>query len=147
MNWLNIYRRRWALFLVLLMLSVSTGVALDMHTCQGVIKSMAIFSDADSCHEVATPCKSACQASSTTHQDKGCCDDVLVVLDLGEEFSLSQDQQDASSDIDFKLEVSATVLTTTQFLVSSNYALRTWEFYSPPQIERDCCVLYQRFLC
>lgn len=140
------YTHRIAIFLAVLMFSVSTGVALDMHTCQGVVKSMAIFSDADSCHEVATPCKSACQAT-TSHDESDCCDDVLIVLDLDEEFSLSQDQQDASADVDVEFEASAAVLTTAQLLENSNYDLLAWAFYSPPQIERDYCILYQRFLC
>ena len=42
-----------SLVLAMVLFSTTVGISMDFHYCQGELKSVALFSKAKSCHEIA----------------------------------------------------------------------------------------------
>ena len=77
--------RSFAMILALMIFTSSTGLSIDMHFCQGHLRSLSFIGDAKSCVEKANS-DLACKPLATSNQRKccpiGCCQDKLIELDL-----------------------------------------------------------------
>ncbi len=74
----------FALSLAFILLFSSTGMAMDMHYCNGNLKSISLFGTAKSCHTKSNvpPCHMAQQKAQDQHE--GCCENQQVVIEKGQ---------------------------------------------------------------
>lgn len=152
MSLINRTYRSIALILALLMFTTSVGFAVDMHYCQGQLKSVSFFGKAKSCHEMAD---AASRKNCTLHkkmkeQNKGCSIDKNGCCENETQyFHSDQDQKTQGFDITLSKQLQQFVVAYTfVFIVHTpaNTNNLTFSFYKPPLIERDIPVLIQSFL-
>jgi hypothetical protein len=134
--------------LAFLMLSTSIGYAVDIHYCQGQIKSLSVFGDAKGCDEIMSAAMSCAHRDRTdtdayTLEMQGCCDNGNFYF---------------SSDVDQVLEGARATLTDHSQVMAipvacnwsrsgkSEVRLQSAFRYKPPPIYRDIPVLMQTFL-
>ncbi|WP_235297615.1 HYC_CC_PP family protein [Portibacter marinus] len=81
--------------LAILMFSTSMGFSMDVHFCQGKLKSVAFFSEAKTCHETMVQCpRHGMMKVSVPSKDKDCCSNQSVEMDqLDADFNLSSSLQ------------------------------------------------------
>ncbi len=137
------------LLLAFLMFFTSTGLSLDMHYCQGQLKSISFIGKAKSCHEKESHCKkhkASCQSlnqNTKESSDNSCCNNKTVTVQLDVEYI---DAQAPTIDLNsFQFLVAYTNV----FVVKNNiYSTSTIPFqnYKPPLLTRDIPVLIQSFL-
>lgn len=147
----SIPRRSTAIFMALLMLLNSTGFALDMHYCQGNLKSISFFGEAKSCHEIQS--RPSCHSTSKAcHHDKemldqeeedACCHNEKVFIENSElEAIPAQVTINTEMQSDFVVAYVAAHLF--QGVLETDY--QDFEKYKPPFPDRDIQILYQTFL-
>lgn len=141
-----------ALGMAFLMFATSAGFAIDMHYCQGQLKSMSIFGNAKSCQEkteaVVVDCpvhgKMMVSASNgCATGDKSCCDDETILVQS------DQDQILPGYDVNMSKQFQQFVVAFASiFLITDPVQMITPDFlhYKPPLLLRDVCVLVQSFL-
>ena len=147
---LNRTYRIIAVGLALLMFTSSVGFAVDIHYCQGHVKSLSFFGNAKNCHEMSamancphhkmmTKAKPGC-----AEDDKNCCDNKTL------HFQSDQDQQIQAIDVlkDVQLKQFVLAFVSSFFLdnLISESDLPSFTKYRPPLISRDIPVLNQSFL-
>jgi len=140
-----------ALFLVFLMLFTSVGFSIDMHFCQGDIKSFSLIGKAKNCHEQAersTLCKhhqikmvqsDACDKK----ENKDCCENRTINLDSKQEQQIQT--VDFSLTKPFKQFLTAYIYTFYQDNLNQKQNV-FFTHYRPPLISRDIPILVQSFL-
>ena len=146
------YQRVVALTLAFLMLMTSVSFAVDMHYCDGELKSVSLFGKAQTCHEKAVEQdKPACphhqkmqQQSNDDEMDKNdCCENKTTIIQA--------DDDRAKSDL-----VAPTFQQLQQFVIAYVIAFHTEITtdkqsiqdisYQSPFISRDIYVLSETFL-
>lgn len=145
----NLIYRFISSFLIVAVLVSSMGIAVDMHYCNNVLKSVSFSSKAKPCHE---PSLKQCPFHSKTlandlNEDlagkKGCCENKTKY------FHNDQDQQIQT--FDYKLFQSSQLFIAAfinVFLVNIYVEenVLTYKRYRPPIIQKDIPVLIQSFL-
>lgn len=135
-----------------LMFFASTGLAVDMHFCQGNMKSLAFFGKAKNCYELATGKKSCPKHETVAKQEKGkdsirskkCCASKSVILQS------DSDQLIPANALKLNPPAKLFLLAFTATFLQASEAPST-EFipyfhYKPPLILRDIPVLFESFL-
>ena len=148
MNAINYTYRFIALFLALLMFVTSVGFTVDMHYCNGELKSFSLIGKAKSCHEKAkAPCPHHKKMMADNQGDaidtKSCCNNKML------HFQSDQDKQVQNFDIKVSppLQQFITAFVTAFFTDGFTQNDRpTFVHYKPPLIKRDIPVLTQSFL-
>lgn len=137
------------LILALIVFISSGGFSLDMHYCQGSLKSVGFFGKAKNCHEMAQT--SHCRhhpktdmASCSEGDDKDCCNNEQV------HYKLDQDQQNTNLELSLNKPLQWFLSPYTVVLLVDNRQAVTGSIYAdihrPPLIHRDIYALFQRFL-
>lgn len=153
MHKINFIHRLAAFTLAILMFATSANLAVDMHYCQGQLKSFSLFGKAKTCHEVASQAtmvncphhgKMMVEKVGCSVEKKDCCSSKSF------HFQLDQDQQIQSTDfvITSSLKQFLTAYVTV-FFVKENIVsktLQTFLHYQAPVFSRDTYVLFQSFL-
>ena len=140
-----------ALTLALLMFTTSVGFAVDMHYCQGQLKSVSFFGKAKNCHEMSSGdsmknCphhKKMMKQNSNSSIDKNdCCDNKTM------HFQSDQDQVFQTLDFTNKQAQQFILAYVAVFFNSRLIETDTPTFakYKPPLVLRDIPVLVQSFL-
>ena len=147
----NLSYRIIALTMALLVFSTSVGFSIDMHFCQGQLKSTSIFGKAKNCHEMAKMAicphhqkkMEAMDDESCKEDQKDCCNSktILVQSDDDKQFqnsnlSLTNNQQQFLFAYVESFHFNQPIIAT----YSEN------EYYKPPLIQRNLPVLFQSFL-
>ena len=141
------------LILAILLLGTTAGISLDMHICQGKLKTFNLIGKAKDCGEMAAKvmsnhCK---KAQQSCHKEgilpfeksckKGCCDQKSVISQLEIETTCHSPEN---------IEVSPVFVAA--FVYSFLYYSGTsttsgiLNFHHPPPLSRDIPVLLQSFL-
>ena len=142
-----------ALTLALLMFFTSVGFTMDMHYCQGKLKSFSLLGKAKNCHEKAAKmanCPHHQKMTADTKQENGCSMDQKDCCQ-NRMLHVQADQDLQKPAIDFlhnhQLQqfVVAYVLTffSNQIISTDTIAFAR---YKPPLIPRDIPVLFESFL-
>ncbi len=138
-----------AFSLAMLLLLTSSGLTLDMHLCQGNLKSINLFGKAKSCVELAQK-KQCHKATKSCHQQvdsekksckKGCCENQSTSIKLSTDLVEAQTPFFSVHDLQF-------VAVFVYAFELSNYTISTHlsKKYKPPLLNRDIPVLIQSFL-
>lgn len=147
----SLSHRITAISMALLMMLSSTGFSMDVHYCQGQIKSISFFGKAKSCHEKqeTSPChqtKKSCHHNedgvSKTEKDN-CCHNETVVI---EKSDLDATATQIATVQDIQLDFIAAFIAVYVFNYSVQTDYRPYAQYKPPLPDRDVQVLYQTFL-
>lgn len=137
-----------------MLLLSSTGFSIDLHFCQGDIKSFSLFGTAESCHAKAEKnhCqqkKSTCHFAKSTMEvadgcEKNCCSNKNMVVDPDMDTQKVTSEQLSETNISF---LSAFVAA---FYVDQSCDLAKLIIphlnYIPPLLDQDIPVLVQSFL-
>lgn len=133
---------------ILVFLSTS-GLVLSKHYCGGVLKNVALFGEAASCHEnnamEACPLHSSMKMSEDdTSEDSSCCDTKSELL--------KADTEKAEITVDFSLTDYPVLLAVLLVLsgvspVESDSKTTHYLSYKPPLLVCDLPVRFQTFLC
>lgn len=142
-----------SLMMALLMLLSSTGFSMDLHFCQGQLKSFSFWGEAASCHTLAT--KSHCHKKMKTchvalaqNNDvkgckKDCCSNTTIEMEHSDELQTSQKLEITPTQFQFlSAFVQVYVLRNTE----RNKAIIPYLNYVPPLLNKDIPVLIQSFL-
>lgn len=146
----NIAYRVTAFALSLLMALTSIGFAVDMHYCQGKLKSYSFFGEAASCHELAKA-KTNCTAhiekepltKGCTITKKKCCENKTLY------FQLDQNQEKSTDEwVISPITQLFTIAYVATFVVPFQVEHYTQQFfhYTPPLIRFNRSILFQSFL-
>ena len=146
----NLAYRFFALMMALLMLVTSVGFVLDVHYCQGQLKSVNALGKAKNCHEMAASMKScphdqqAREAmKSCSMEQKGCCENKVVRIQS------EQNQEIISSELELSIRLQQLVIAYVLVFLSEHLLtndLPVFKLYKPPLISRDIYVLFESFL-
>lgn len=146
-----------ALSLAFLMFFSSAGLAVDFHYCQGKLKTLGIFQDAKSCHELVantSHChmaeKSSCHkkamksSCSKDKGSKGCCDNEKVFILLDADYGAAEYVSLNIVQVQF---VAAFITIFYHLFLETDSSRSHFNNYKPPPLDRDILVLVQSFLC
>ncbi len=150
-----------SLLMAFMLLLSSTGFSIDLHFCQGNLKSFSLFGTAASCHAKAEKnhCQKTCSklasGSSTCHSakpkmakaedsEKNCCSNksMKVAPDMDTQKAVSE--QLTETNISF-LSAFVAVFYADQTLDLANLIIPHLN-YIPPLLDQDIPVLIQSFL-
>lgn len=132
------------IILAFLLFISSAGLVINKHYCQNELKSMALFAEAEGCHQAK---KMSCPMHADQEEDnhkKGCCDDETEFVKADE------DQYVQSSKIELKVPPLLFVDLPAIFnLEAPSLDKQSIHYlnYKPPLIVCDLPVLLQTFLC
>jgi hypothetical protein len=142
-----------SVMMAMLVLLSSTGFSMDLHFCQGQLKSFSLFGKAETCHAQAA--KSHCQKkkktchASISNQDevgkckKNCCSNKTVKIESNNDIKNIQTLELAPLQAKF-----LTAFIQVYLLKKSeqNKAIIPHLNYVPPLLNKDIPVLIQSFL-
>ncbi len=153
MFFLNSIRKVFCLLMALLMFFTSVGIILDLHYCQGELKTFNVFGKARTCHEVGQGMKNCPHhkqmmasgpSNGTTISKKGCCSGKTLHL---------QSSQDKLSQTGNTVVISTQLQHFVVAFLSSFFKSTITEknspqyvHYKPPLIPKDICVLLETYL-
>jgi hypothetical protein len=133
-----------------LILVTSVGYAIDMHFCQGDLKSYSFFGKAKNCHEgeqVNVTChhhkKISSKSEETRLLKKNCCSNKTL------HFQLQQNQINQDSDLLINHPIQSFVLPVHIPLwqaINPDQIRSAFEYYKPPSITREIIILIQSYL-
>jgi len=141
-----------ALMLAFLMFFISAGFVVDLHYCQGELKSISLFGKARSCHDMA---ESALMKNCPHHKkmmaekkgcsiDRNCCSNKTIY------FQYDQDQQIQISTFVVSKQLQQFVIAYTVLFMLNDFSIEqeaaAFAHYKPPLISRDILVHNQSFL-
>lgn len=149
MFFLNYIRQITALGLSAMMLLTSVGFSIDMHYCQGKLKSYSFIGKAKSCH-VADKAKATCphhqkmaaERKGCELDKKDCCSNKTL------HFQLNQVQKAHEADYTVQNQLPSLAVPAAGFSWSGpNWMVSkpAFVFYKPPLIAKDQIVLKQSF--
>ena len=133
--------------MALLMFITSIGFAIDLHYCQGDLKSVSFFSEAKKCHDMVamTNCshhQKQQEQSQSCPEEEGCCQN--------ETFQFQPDHELTIQTFEFVVNKQLQHFLTAYVIVLINQFDEenpiTHTYYKPPLIRRDIPVLVQSFL-
>lgn len=152
MNSINSTYRFIAFSLAFVMLITSVGFTVDMHYCQGQLKSFSFFGKAKSCHDMTD----AAQMISCPHHKKMMKEDESCSLDKkdcceNQIHHIQADQDQAVQTFDFVVNKQLQQFVIAYVVVfCANNLIETdapsFISYKPPLILRDIYVLIESFL-
>ena len=142
-----------SLLMAFLMLVSSTGFSIDLHYCQGNLKSFSFLGTAKSCHDIAqskhcSKMKKSCHAPKTALETDGecqkdCCSNKKIEVSPDDENQKIQIENFSLKQIKFVTAfVKAFVLPQTDLSQIIVPHLK----YKPPLLNRDIPILVQSFL-
>lgn len=152
MKSVNLSYRIFALSMAVIMFAASVNLAVDMHFCQGKLKSVNFFGKAKTCHDMVAAQMPSCphhqkmleKSADCSEEKKGCCNNRSVHIQSDTDQQL---QTNADFVVSQELEHFVTAFVTTFFLNNSVEESSSNSFaYQPPTIVRDTYVLYETFL-
>ena len=142
-----------ALTMACLMFFTSVGITVDMHYCQGKLKTFNFFGKAKSCHDIGegmkdcpfhAKMKTANKSDGNTISKKGCCSNKTFHI---------QSDQDQQCQVDNAVIVSAEleyfVIAFVEIFLKSAVPETenpAYAAYKPPLIPRDIYVLLETYL-
>lgn len=133
------------------MLISSIGVSVDVHYCQGQIKSVAFFGKAKSCHDnkVKQTCHHSKMARSNENDKKNdsnkkddCCHNDKHTF---EKSNVDAPNPEFSNLTNTQLKFVATYFVTLSERYHNKIVQNNYREYKPPLVERDILVFYQVF--
>ena len=133
--------------MALMMLTTSIGFAMDLHYCQGNLKSISFFSKAKKCHDMVamTNCshhQEQQEQSQSCSEEEDCCQN--------ETFQFQSNQEKAIQTFDFVVNKQLQQFLTAYVMVLTmsfdEIDTIPYTYYKPPLIHRDIPVLVQSFL-
>lgn len=133
--------------MALLILFSSSGLSLDVHFCQGKIKSLNLFGKAKSCAEIRQELSECHQNENATRlcsvdgSHDGCCKNQIFELDLDFDSGEVIAQNLTNTQLKF---VKSFVLSYSGYSQASQ-TLQNYTNYYPPPLERDIGLLFQVF--
>lgn len=141
----------FALTMAFLMLTTSVNLAIDLHYCQGQLKSFSLFGKAKSCHEIKATSMINCphhqkmvrETEGCSMSKKGCCDNRLLQIQF------DKDQMNSNSEFVVSQELQQFLVAFVEVFfhnVSVEKTIQNHQFYQPPIVFRDIPVLHQSFL-
>ena len=154
MNSNNKIYRFIALTLALLIFVSSVGFAVDMHYCQGQLKSMNFFGKAKSCYEIADAASmKTCQHDQSIVRQKDTCSIGQKDCCQNKNFHFQCNQNQLNLAADYMIanqQLQQFVLAYLRVFFASNFTLETdlstYIHYKPPLKSMDIPVLFQSFL-
>ena len=154
MNSLRSIYRFTALVLAFLMFFTSTGFAVDMHYCQGKLKSISFLGKAKTCHEIASkdnaPMKNCPHHAKMMAEKKGCSEDKNCCSNKTVHFQADQDQQVQNFDFVVSKQLQQFVIAYLEAFLNLDLHVEEnaipFAYYKPPLIKRDILTLNQSFL-
>ena len=139
--------------MAILMFFTSVGFAVDMHYCQGHLKSVSFFGKAKSCHEMANaaPMKNCPRHQKMRKQEKekDCSEDKNCCTNKTLHFQSNQDQQVQTFNFSANQPLQQFVIAFVVAFFSKTFIENdtpSFAHYIPPLILRDIPVLIQSFL-
>ena len=142
-----------ALTMAFLMFFTSVGFTVDMHYCQGKLKTFNFFGKAKSCHDMGEgmkDCPFHAQMNETNKSEgstiskKGCCSNKTL------HFQSDQDHQLQTADFVVTKQLKQFVIAYVSVFLGEDFDLKreviAFARYKPPLIPRDIPVLHQAFL-
>lgn len=146
---MKLFNKIAILSLSFIVILASAGIIVNKHYCKGELKNIALFVEAEQCHDVRTrkiktqchPGKNTCQQSEKKEGRK-CCENKTVFLETDDFISTM-----ASPKInpEFQL-IAVTFILYNDLLFSTEKRFVKFLNYKPPLIESDIPVLVQSFL-
>jgi len=141
--------RIFAFIMAIMMFATSVNLAIDMHYCQGQLKSVSFFGKAKNCHEIMA--QSSCphhqkmmvEKEGCSKDDKNCCESKSIQIES------DNDQIHSVSKIVNNQELQQFVVVFVQVFfqnVSIEKTINLFTSYKSPQITRDTYVLFETFL-
>ncbi len=139
-----------AVTMAFIMLSTSVSFAVDLHFCQGKLKSVSLLGEAKTCHEKQDKVMVACPKHGTMMVDaatcgsdkNGCCQNKSLQIESNQDEVLPVSNKIAQVQLqNFALAYAATFYSYPSTSVTPDY-----QEYKPPLILRDIPVLIQCFL-
>ena len=139
-----------SLFLALAVLVATMSFTIGKHYCQGKLKNIALFEQAEkcaheknqqkpSCHKV----KMTCHQKKETKPEKSCCDSETKVVES------AQEDYKVPTILEFQPNLSFVAVELSTFSISNysaRYKIVKYLNYIPPLIDEDLPVLVQSFL-
>ena len=140
-----------ALMMAFLMFFSSAGIAMDMHFCQGKLKSVSFFGKAKTCHDMAEGAIKNCPHYKKMMADKkGCSEDKNCCSNKTVHFQSDQDQQIQNSNFVVSKQLQQFVIAYVAVFISNDFNIEyetiPFAHYKPPLIQRDIPILNQSFL-
>lgn len=142
-----------ALTMAFLMFFTSVGFTVDMHYCQGELKTFNFFGKAKSCHEMGqgmkdcpfhAQMKQANKSEDSTINKKGCCSNKTL------NFQYDQDQQyQVDNAVVISPQLEYFVIAFVEVFINSSVVETnkpSFALYKPPLIPRDIYVLLETYL-
>jgi len=139
--------------MAMLMLLSSTGFSIDLHYCQGQIKTFSLTGKARSCHEQVAKdhCKNkkkSCHAASVNQDEveqsqKNCCSNKTIQIDGNDEVKKISTVEISPTQIQF---ITAFVQVYLLEYTNLNKVIIPHLNYIPPLLNKDIPVLVQSFL-
>lgn len=135
----------------MLMLVTSVGLNIDMHYCQGELKTFNLFGKAKSCHQLAqmkhcSKAKKSCHAPkadmASQECKKDCCNNESIYAALDADLVQIQTTEYSDSDLS---TISLKQVDTGNLPLVLKTSLHA-QNYRPPPLIRDIPVLIQSFL-
>ncbi len=145
--------RSIAIMMAVVVLFTSTGFAMDRHFCQGELKSVAFFGQAESCHSMDKMTECPHHRQMACHTQKGakspgidkddCCQNETILMELDVD-SVTADFADLTTNqVHF---VWAFVQAFVQPVILHKSVAKKFVILKPPLPERDYQVLFESFL-
>ncbi|HFA49223.1 MAG TPA: hypothetical protein ENJ95_09420 [Bacteroidetes bacterium] len=140
-----------AFSLAFLMFSTSASFAVDMHFCQGKVKSFSIFGKAKNCYDMAVN-KDCPNHQKMAQQNEGCSSMAQKQCCHNSTLQVQPDQNQQVQSLDFSLNkplqhfVAAYVFIFFKNTFSVENDAPSFANYIPPIISRDIPVLFETFL-
>lgn len=141
-----------ALTMAFLIFFSSVGFSINMHYCQGKLKSFSLIGKAKNCHEMAKATKSCHhhQAMIVEQTEEGCSIDKKDCCENETlRFQLEQDQKAHSSEALSHQQVQQFLIAYLAVFFQDDFPEKDQvasECYRPPLIPRDIPVLFESFL-
>ncbi len=142
-----------ALTMAFLMFFTSVGFTVDMHYCQGKLKTFNFFGKAKSCHDMGegmkdcpfhAKMKTANKSDGNTISKKGCCSNKTL------HFQSDQDQQNqVDNAVVISPQLQYFVIAFVEVFINSSVVETdkpSFALYKPPLIPRDIYVLLETYL-
>jgi hypothetical protein len=140
-----------AILLAFLIGFSSTGYAIDLHYCQGHLKTFSFFGKAKNCHELKKK-NPTCHHSKKQHKQqnnqsidksaKDCCHNHTVKVEADDHTKLLQDADIEIQTTDWNIPLNTPI----NIILKKSGANELTKVYKPPLILRNMQVLFEVFL-
>ncbi len=151
MKSINNTYRIFALTMALVMFTSSVNLAIDMHYCQGKLKSVSFLGKAETCHDMASAkmpnwphhTKMMSPSEGCSLDKKDCCDNKSIHIQS------DVDEVETSSELVVSQNLQHFVVAFVAVFLKNNSLEKTtlsFQYYHPPIVVKDIPVLHQSFL-